>query len=219
MDVTTFAMAKAYVDEKLNNSDSGGEKFYINIEGDFDTFTADKSLSEIITAAEEDKDCVIDFLYDNSLHIMVPLRSFAHNEFQKQAIFSTVANIDNTDLFLQVICTDLDGDTWRTYNRNLFADEVINLNYTISIDEQTGDITATTLSKYSEILQALTSSKTLMVKCRGDFIGQTANVIAVNSNDFTGIVTTFTLVVDGSPIFYLVAHSSDDTIFAYTSQQ
>lgn len=158
-------------------SSGGAEKFVVTLTQENDTWTADKTVSEIVAADEADQVVVAKYPLEGML-IDIPLLfagTFSDDGVEMSiAAFATIFKGEhNTLTSITINAQGADEDVWGVEVANIEIPSNAPLIVTLTVDESTGDLVAN--KTYKEVYDAFNDGQTVTFK--SEFSGFT---VAVN---------------------------------------
>lgn len=209
----------------------GAEKFVVTLTKEDDTWTADKSIADICTAADANKVVVAQYEVDGA-NVELPM-----NGWQTPSV-AVISGIDGEGEIVFVGANDGNADVWEqtkvefidkygfpaedSANANKFLgfdangdytaldNPIFKVNYILTEDLQTpGKFTATTETEYADILGAMNAGKAVCASITGDLKATIGNSFYTpDSGGSIGFDSGFGVTI---------IHSNDGTITVATS--
>lgn len=168
----------------------GAEKFVVTLTQENDTWTADKTIAEIVAADEANKVVVAKYPRDG-LNIDIPLSMAMEYQDMYAAVFVGLASSGNDNKIVSVQCTNQgSGDVITTTEQHIPTSSNAPLIVTLTVDQSTGDLVAN--KTYKEVYDAFNGGQAVTLKGNTGSITFATNALSVGfANDGYSVALVF----------------------------
>jgi len=186
----------------------GAEKFVVTLTKENDTWTADKTVAEIVAADAANKVVVAKFPRDG-MYVELPLNVAIEYQGVYVTMFIGLVNSGNDNKIVSVQCTNQgSGDVIATTEQPIPTSTNAPLIVTLTVDQSTGNLVGN--KTYKEVYDAFSTGRSVF--CKG-VVGSTnvsASVLAANetSGEYSlNVCVRGSIVVpEGTATDYLTLH-------------
>lgn len=177
---------------KLNIGGGGGgaEKFIVTLTEDDGTWTADKTIAEIV-AADEANQVVVAKYPEEAMYVELPLNTAMEYPGVYAAMFIGLANSGNNNKMVSVICSNQgSGDNISVQQQQIPTSTNAPLIVTLTADQSTGNLVGN--KTYKEVYDAVDGGQTVTLKGNTGSITFATNALSVGlANDGYSVALVF----------------------------
>lgn len=189
---------------------SGAEKFVVTLTEDDDTWTADKTITEIMAADADGKDVVVSFQYMGQLPTELPKVSWIHDPEVTGSlfIFSGIIYGESETVALVVGQQGDSSDVWQVTFTPIPTSSTAPLIVTLTADQSTGNFVGDKTNK--EVYDAFSAGQAVVLSAS---VGSSAFKLAVQYASYDGTDYEFAFI-DSSAVKNTVSGGANDYVTA-----